>query len=449
VSKRFDSPTVPTPGLLAFDNLRAEDEPWLERCYVPPAEFDLIAGSRSVVVFGEPGSGKTALYQALKRRLIPDGVRPTHLSFEWRPLASVPPEVEVERLLAACAQELLSYLATWPATFSQSSHHNQTTLTWFVQKYLSGSLPRMADELEEKVDEKGQALLRNLVSSTVSDEYLSEAYPEQIIVELTKALSKIGLTGVCVLVGPDELGDVEGVGDGLSSFLSTLRLFENPRFAYKLVLPAQLEPVLARAGGVVRRRLDRYRLDWLEHHLTTIVERRLSLASEGEIEKLQDVCQDKELPVWLARCGGTSPRGWLDQVRPLAAHYLDLRRPVTTDEWRQIRLMRPPEFWLDEAQRCVVVGYRRIRDLPDIEWAILRYLYQHRDRICSREELYHEAHLPGSGAPQTDRRFFPKEYEGALNNALMRLRQAVEPTPRSPLFIVTHKGKGVRLEHVW
>ena len=111
--------------------------------------------------------------------------------------------------------------------------------------------------------------------------------------------------------------------------------------------------------------------------------------------------------------------------------------------------MRPPEFWVDEEQRRVVVGHRQIQDIPEIEWAILRYLYQHRERICSREELYHKAHLPVSGASQADQHFFPKEYGGALNNALMRLRQAIEPAPNAPLFIVTHKGKGVKLERTW
>jgi len=451
VNKHTDIPfkEFPASGLAAFDSLRAEDEPWLEHCFVPPPEFDLIAGARSVVVFGESGSGKTALYQAMRRRLAPAGVRPMRLSFEWHPLAGVPSEVEVDRLLSAGALELLSYLAHWPATFGQAPDHNRMTLTWFIQKHLSGSLQYTVDEVGKQADETGQALLRDLVSSTVPDKYLDGASPEQIIAELTKSLPRVGLTDVCVLVDLDAPGDMESVGNSLTDFLSTLRLFENPRVIYKLILPTELEPTLARAGGVIRRRLGRYWLRWLEHNLMAIVERRLWLSSEGKIEQLKEVCEDKELLVWLARCGGASPRGWLDHIQLLAAHYLDLGRPVTAGEWRQIRRMRPPEFWVDEEQRRVVVGHRQIQDIPEIEWAILRYLYQHRERICSREELYHKAHLPVSGASQADQHFFPKEYEGALNNALMRLRQAIEPAPNAPLFIVTHKGKGVKLERTW
>ena len=95
------------------------------------------------------------------------------------------------------------------------------------------------------------------------------------------------------------------------------------------------------------------------------------------------------------------------------------------------------------------MGHRQVQGLPETEWAILEYLYQHRERICTRDELYHKAHLSTSGSNQTIGRFLPKEYEGALNNALLRLRQAIEPDPKDPLFIVTHRGKGVKLEHAW
>jgi DNA-binding winged helix-turn-helix (wHTH) protein len=439
---------IPTPGLTAFDSLRAEDEPWLEHCFVPPPEFDLITGARSVVVFGESGSGKTALYQALRRRLSPADARPTRLSFEWRPMAGIPPEVEINRLLTAAAETLLSCLVAWPSFWSEAPDHDKATLTWFICHYLSNSLPPLLDDLRDKTDETDQALLQELASSTVQSKYLDSASPEQVIAELTKSLPKIGLTGVCVLIGPDDLGDLESAGDSLADFLSTLRLFENSRFIYKLVLPTDLEPSLSKAGGVVRRRLDRYRLRWLEHSLASIVERRFWLASAGDVERLEEACEDKEIVTWLARCGGTSPRGWLDQARPLVAHYLDLNHLLTSKEWRQVRRMHPPFFWLNEEQKQVTVGHRQIQNIPDVEWAVLRYLYQHRDQICSRDELYHEAHLPVSGATGANQRFSPKEYEGALNNALLRLRQTIEPDPGNPLFVVTYKGKGVKLELV-
>ncbi len=437
------------PGLAAFDSLRAENEPWLEQCFVPPPEFDLIAGRRSVVVFGERGSGKTALYQALRRRLMPTDARPNQLGFEWCPQAGADPEAQMEAVSSATAEALLSFLARWPSAWDDAPGHVRKTLTGFVHKYLADSLPDFVTQLAQKPDQPGELLVRSIALTTPEGGYLESASAVSNISQLTQALSDINLQGVYVLVDPDKLTVSESLGRSLFDFMSTMRFFENPQFRYKLVFPTELMNFVRRAGGIVRRRLDRYKLNWLGHDLQAVVEKRFWLASGGEVENLADVCQDETLPDWLARCGGASPRGWLDQARPLAAHYLNLSRPLGVEEWHHVRRLRPPEFWLDKEQRRVTIGYREIDDLPDVEWAILSYLYHHQDRICSRDELYHRAHKPASEAAPTDSRVFAKEYEGALNNALLRLRQAIEPDPSNPLFIVTHKGKGVKLEHVW
>ena len=72
------------PALATFDALRAEDEPWLADCFVPPSDFSIIAGARSVIVYGEEGSGKTALYQMLLRYLRPAQRPPERLVVEWQ-----------------------------------------------------------------------------------------------------------------------------------------------------------------------------------------------------------------------------------------------------------------------------------------------------------------------------------------------------------------------------
>ena len=41
-----------------------------------------------------------------------------------------------------------------------------------------------------------------------------------------------------------------------------------------------------------------------------------------------------------------------------------------------------------------------------------------------------------------------KEFEGTLDTALWRLRGAIEPDPKDPLYVVTRRGQGVRLENV-
>lgn len=72
-------------GLAAFDSLRAEDEPWLNRCFIPPPHIEQISGDRSVIVFGGPGSGKTTLNQFLKRLCLDGQGTPMRLVAEWTP----------------------------------------------------------------------------------------------------------------------------------------------------------------------------------------------------------------------------------------------------------------------------------------------------------------------------------------------------------------------------
>ncbi len=432
-----------SPALSAFDALRAEEEPWLDACFVPPPDFDLIAGARSVLVFGEAGSGKTALYQALLRRLRPADHKPERLVVEWQP-DPLPPdtpadsptaEAQLERVLAACAAELSRHIARWPGEFQRAPDDVQNTLAWFVHRYLVH---------DENLLHPGTELAR-----PVHDAFLDQAEPEYRIAELVKAVGEIGLAGVCVLVSSDNLGDIEAVHPGLSALLSSLNLFEEPRFVYKLVLPAVLSRDLLATSSIKRRRLDPIPLRWFEPELIAVVERRLVLATNRKASQLTDVCRDEKLVEWLARYGGDVPRGWLEQARPLASYYLSRGRSLTEREWKDIRRHRPPRLSVDLETGRVVIGHREVKDISQVEMALLGYLYQHRDRVCTRDELYHKAYLPAMYPGGDDRRAYPKDYQGLLDTALWRLRKTIEPDPKHPVFVVTQRGKGVKLENAW
>lgn len=438
-SETSPQPNDHKPLALAAFALRAEDEPWLDACFVPPQDFDLILGARSALVFGEPGSGKTALYRMLLRRLRPPDRKPNRLIVEWRPGPLLPntpadspiAEVMLDRVLAACVIELSRHITRWPAELQNVPDDVLNTLAWFAQRYVasgsvSGPLARPAH-----------------------DDFLDQAAPQYRIAELVKALGEIGLAGVCVFVGPDELGAFEVVQPGLRALLSSLNLFEQPRFVYKLVLPAELGCHLLTVSGVERRRLQVFELRWLEHELTEIVERRLALASGGKAQRLSDVCEDVQWTEWLVQYGGNIPRGWLEQARPLVAHYLAQGRPLTTQEWAKIRQHRPPRLSLDLKTGRVTIGQRELPNLGQAEMALLRYLYEHRDRVCTRDELYHKAYVPVMSPKLVGQRALPKEYEGVLDTTLWRLREAIEPDPRRPVYVITRRREGVILENAW
>jgi DNA-binding winged helix-turn-helix (wHTH) protein len=281
-----------------------------------------------------------------------------------------------------------------------------------------------------------------------------------VITEFVKALQKMQLKGVWVLVDGLEAWndtDQEQLAAGLTTFLSALNLFERGGFAYKMLMPAKLDHSLSRASGIQRRRIDLHRLRWPTHKLIALVEKRLALASKGKVRSLADLCEDEELITWLERCGGNTPRGWLEQIRPLVAAYFERVEagqggPISRQEWVEIRQRHPPLLILDKEERQVTIGRREVNDLSAGLFELLEYLYDRSGQICSKSEIYYRLqremdHEPVSLAdPDWE---IPKTYEGQIDTMIWRLREALEPNPRNPVFIITVKGRGVRLDNAW
>lgn len=430
------------PGLAAFDSLRAEDEPWLAACYVPPADFDLIAGARSVLVFGPPGSGKTALFQALQRHLC----SAQRLVVEWQPprLDEDAPQALTATALFHCilskiAQALLAHLTACPDRLMAAP--SRQTISWFIYHYL-----------DEQVSPEQERLL----GDRLPHHWLENRNEAHLINELVKALREVEIYTTVVLVNLGEPFDPEPDLGSLEAFFSTLTLFENRGLVYKVIAPLSLKTPLAWTGSVDRRRVDTYTLRWSEKELTEMAVRRIALAAGTEVKNLSEVCDDPALGLWLERTGGDSPRGWLESLRPVAVQYLRLRRAITSAEWLDIcKDSAPPLVFDADDPRVVFTGWRRIDDLPEVPLALLRYLYDHRDRACSRNELYHRAYLPARYPEGVEKRkeALSKEassdYRSLLETAISRLRDRIEPNPNSPTYIVTCSGQGYKLEHGW
>ena len=454
-------------GLTVFDSLRAEDEPWLDECFVPPPGADQVTGDGSSLIFGVPGSGKTALYRhLLKRSLGPDG-KPRRLIVPWRPapgsqtlsggLRAV--RAQVAEILDACVTALLAHLSRDPDRLQAIPPLAQETLAWFVQRRYRGetipSLPRSVKETDAE-----EPLLRNLLETPVPDVLYPDASPDQMAAELIGAIAPLGLEGIWVMVdGLETWAELayEELVTGLKAFLSTLPLFERTNFSYKLFVPTRLEPALAGVSAVVRRRVTAYYLRWDLPSLKRLVEQRLALATGQNDLTLERLCRSPKLLPWLEKVGPDSPREWLDQVKPLVAHYLSnqMDEPVSEETWQELRREYPPRLHVDEVSKRVLVGARQIslKSVPPKAYDILRYLYQQPGgRVVSKAELYFLAylgldHLPR--APGDEGYEAPKEYEGVIDTNLWRLRKAIEPDPSDPVLLVTVRGHGVRLNVRW
>ncbi len=461
----FAIPADGPPGPMAFRFLRAEDEPWLPACFVPPPEFGRIAMPQSCVVFGEPGSGKTAIYrELLERNIRPDG-KPIRLIAQWRP-SPLPPEVPpdlawVRRLMTevldACASALVHYLCQFPKDYTHAPSWVQARLIWFIRRYTFGQAEIRWEPLAEGSN-PGASLIRQILSAPVPSILYDDASPETVMAELMSALRGLGLESIWLMTdGLESWTEMasDRLTESLRAFLSTLSLFGQSGPVYKLFLPAEIEPAIGRTGGLARRRIEGIHIHWDSSTLKELVERRLAFAFGRKTFPMEQLCNAPGLPEWLEKTGGRSPRDWLDQVAILVEHYAASPQsaPIDEETWKKLRRERPPRLYLEEKKRLVQVGGRMVNldDLPTRVYDMLCYLYHHNDRVVTKAELYFRAYLGKDRIPQEGEKGYaePVEYVGLIDTNLWRLRQAIEPDPSDPVLLITRRGHGVTLRVRW
>ncbi|MGD8627049.1 MAG: hypothetical protein PVJ34_21115 [Anaerolineae bacterium] len=448
---------TPDQVLEPFDPLRAEEESFLAGCYVQPRAFSMITGSRSALIVGESGSGKTALCQAIERHLCPPDEKPAYLVGRWT--LPIPQDAQVEgtnlvwtqfaQIMDLIARALIRHLVIYPEDWQGAEEWVQDTLHWFLNRYLTVDLAHLARSLQDGTEE-GRGLVHDLATRPVVEVLREEASPDFVAAELMKAVEAMGLQGVTILVDGVErwLVDRPRLALSLTAFLSTLTLFEKPGFSYKFLLPADLEGSLRSAGAVIRTRVDWYRLEWTEAELQEMVERRLAYALRVESFSLDRLAPVDKLLAWLRGCGGESPRGWLHTVRPfLDAYIRGGGKKLSEARFLDLQAEYPPRLAREPLTGQFVVGSRLLPPLSEGLDAVLNYLYDRRGRVCPRSRLYQAYMNANYPDREQEERLRPSDYRGTMDTVLWRLRQEVEPDPANPIFLITVKGRGVRLEN--
>lgn len=457
----------PTPlGLDALAALRAEEEPWLAQCFVPPDEFALMGGLRSVAVFGKPGSGKSAVCRMLLEEAGAFSAEPRYLVIRWQPMPaalealtgfqSVPGQVA--HLFDFCAYVLLESLAADPSRWNAASHWARRFLVWFVRSFLRGDIESRVGPLEEQVGKEDTLILTDLLRGEEVTPLIPPGQWPLIGRELAKTVRHLGWEGIWVVVDgiePWVEAQPERAGAALGALFSSLPLFQEPYLAYKAFLPSRLQPVLASAAGIERSRLQPCRLTWREGQLIRMTERRLALAF-GRPMSLQDLCEAPGLLEWLRRAGGDSPRAWLEAIRPLVAYILACHpdKSVPVETWKTLRRQNPPRLELDAETGAIRVGGREIPggSLPPGGLRLLHYLYRNAGRRISWEELYYRGYRGYSFIPRVpeDQGYEErKHWESTLFTRLSELRKAIEPDLEDSLYIETVRGEGVIFHLYW
>lgn len=442
----------PLRGLAVFGSLRAEEEPWLGECFVPPSEFEGMIEARSILVFGPPGSGKSAVCRMMAAWASPPGSPPSYLVVHWLPTPSLWEPLtgfesvpgQVAHVFDLCAMETLRFIAQHPERWTASPEWARWLLAWFVRRFLRGDPKIRAAELLEEAP--GREVVSSLLQTERSEDLLPPNDWRLVTAEFAKALQRLGLRGIWVMVDGLEtwLAESGRLLPAFVSLLSTLPLFEVEAFAYKVFAPEAFYGPLLRAEGVDRRRFTLYFLSWSEEELRKIAERRLAIALGKPKFSLQALCAAPRFLDWLRRIGGESPRAWLESLRPLVALYLETGRPVPATRWERVRNQVVPRILIDETNRVVIVGGRKIpmEEIPSGALRILRYLYQNADRVVPWEELYYKGY-------QQKEYEEPGDYEKTLYSRLSDLRKIIEPDPRHPVCIETVRDEGVRLRKAW
>lgn len=454
--------TILLPQSAVFDYLQAEYEAeWLGEFFVLPDEFAAMLSNRSLVVYGGSGSGKTALRLAFAERRLQPGEAPERLLVSWQPT----PEIRADgtqtaqacfdQILREWAWTVLRVLGREPARFTAAPLYVQNDVRYFVQLWIPESqtdADLILSRLSEDATSEGQEVQHTILLQPARP--LPPMSEERLIAELVQVTQKLGFGAIWVLADRLERLSVSApdqINATLKSFFSMLPLFEHPALAVKLVAPPEFEPAITSSSGIARRRIAQYHLRWSEKQLEAIVARRIALLVGQPAFDLEQMYERGALLRWLAEAGST-PFEWLERIRPLAQFYAQrgLTTPIDRSEWLRFAGKPLQKLRIDLATNRVFVGNQEIRDIQATPYRLLLHLYTHRERICTRSELYHLAHRGRVNEPRNpgDKEYeSPKEYESALTNAILRLREAIEPDPRNPMFVVTIRGRGVKLEH--
>ncbi len=88
--------------------------------------------------------------------------------------------------------------------------------------------------------------------------------------------------------------------------------------------------------------------------------------------------------------------------------------------------------------RLVQIDGRRIMTLTELEFEALCYLYEHRDQVCTKEDLIHAVYRQQYGMRQGDLT------DAMLQTLISRLREKIELERAHPRYVITVRGEGYR-----
>lgn len=449
--KRKDSSTESL-----FNTLKAENEPWLGDVFVAPSDFNRLTEKRSTILYGEAGSGKTALRLELMR-----GHREGIFTVLWMPepilenpaSGTALAHQAMRQALRACVESMILE-GSLSQRLGQPSIHISSALKWLLQKYLPFDpvfyIQSQMDRLRYDEAQWYLKLLEQTFPPIITEQ---TSLRDQTLLLLT-ILRQAKYDQLWLMIDGIERWASLQVGDQVTALLdatlSTLVIFDVPGVVYKFFLPVSLKGVLHRTTGVERHRAEEIQLKWTAESLQTILEKRMAFAFSSPKVSMDFLYKGDEFLNWLKEFGGDSPREWIQFAGPLLSEYQKHGKRLTVTQMREFIHQHPAPLRLHHERREVWLGKKCIPIGSATEFRVLECLSAQPGKICSLEELYYCAlaerdSLPDKGDPK----WVPQKiWRGPMDTLVWRLRQKIEQNPKEPIYLITHHGKGLELHHL-
>lgn len=310
-----------------FAQTNADEEPFLDRYFVPPPFFDGVVGdpkkAAAAVVLAPRGAGKSAQRRQIELWAEKNGVLAvTYDRFEFgvgQKIADVSLAYHLRNIIIRTLLTYLSYLERYSDLLIKLEKHEKRDLSIFVHTYLGGltggslqDLLRELKSLPEKIREfwsKNVGFLESLVSvllkkfglesidlPTLEQEKkkLSETYKHQLEV-LLALVNKIGFSSIYILV--DKVDETEKTGNSseasytlIQPILQDLELLSMKGFGFKFFLWDAVLPYFQKDARPDR--VLQHRLHWGRSALQRVLSRRLLAFSESKIDKFSSLLED-------------------------------------------------------------------------------------------------------------------------------------------------------------
>ncbi len=425
------------PFLPEEQHILEQNELWWAECYVPsPADVTLRGIAHSVIVSGEPGSGKSIALKAFEK------MEAERLFMVRYPVARWPGELHawvrghnhLGQIMACASMAIKEFLTRQAGKLDQLSKINLEYLRWLIEKYNGERAFR------RWADATGNQAVLDLLDYPFDDLYPTDTELLDVqgqIEELVILSRRLGFEGVAVIIDVNDAEITDAIIEKMKDLFGWLTPLQSEGFALKTALP---ENTIERAQLIHRSRgrISFTSLRWSIEECRELGNRCLRAATNHQLKSLAEIASapllarlEKEIQ---ALYDAPLPQAWLWLSATLLNEYAKRTRKLTKGNYNNLihtYFYNYVPLKFDKEHRSVRRGAQLIA-LDDQPFNFLEILWLYRNTSgYANEALIKMAYTQGN-----------------LNTIASRLRQKIEPVPGKSVYIHNSRSQGYWLENV-